>query len=146
MAGPQFSDAVVDYYFGRKLAYSFIQRAQAPLCLVLKEPANWQQALVACNDTRDDLQVDYAVRDVESDLELAQGRAVAAADRVTTLGSIPFTMGQKHFYVLEWASALGPGSSHYLAGNPPFELATYRSWLEKAGLLSAEWLQESGLE
>ncbi len=101
---------------------------------------------MACNDTRDDLQVDYAVRDVDSGEVLAQGRAVAAADRVTVLGSIPFTMGEKHFYVLEWTSALGPGSSHYLAGNPPFDLATYRGWLDKAGLLSAEWLQESGLE
>ena len=36
---PQFSDAVVDYYFARKLAYYFIQRSQEPLCLVLQEPA-----------------------------------------------------------------------------------------------------------
>jgi beta-mannosidase len=143
---PQFSDAVVDYYFARKLAYSFIQRAQAPLCLVLKEPANWQLALVACNDTRDDLAVEYAVRDVDSGQVLAQGRAVAAADRVTTLGAIPFTMGEKRFYVLEWTSALGHAASHYLAGNPPFDFGIYRGWVEKAGLVSAEWLVESGLE
>jgi len=142
---PQFSDAVVDYYFARKLAYSFIQRAQAPLCLVLREPGNWRQELVACNDTHDDLEVDYVVRDIDSGEVLLQGHGVAVADRVTVLGSLPFTMGEKRFYALEWNSALGSGNSHYLAGNPPFDLATYRGWLEKAGLLSAEWLQESGL-
>ena len=135
---------MVDYYFARKLAYSYIKRAQAPLILALKEPANWRQELVACNDTRDDLEVDYVVRDVDSGETLLQGRGVAAADRVTVLGSIPFSMGEKRFYVLEWKSALGAGRSHYLAGNPPFELATYRGWLEKAGLLSAEWLEQGG--
>lgn len=29
---PQFSDAVVDYYFTKKLAFSYIKRSQNPLC------------------------------------------------------------------------------------------------------------------
>jgi beta-mannosidase len=49
---PQFSDAVVDYYFCKKLAYHFIRRSQMPLILTLREPKNWRQEIVACNDTR----------------------------------------------------------------------------------------------
>ncbi|MGI6459653.1 MAG: glycoside hydrolase family 2 protein [Candidatus Hydrogenedentales bacterium] len=32
---PQFSDAVVDYYFGKKLAYWYIRRVQPPVCVML---------------------------------------------------------------------------------------------------------------
>jgi len=34
---PQFSDAVVDYYFAKKLAYHYLWRAQRPLLLCLSE-------------------------------------------------------------------------------------------------------------
>jgi len=141
---PQFSDAVVDYYFSRKLAYSFIKRSQEPLCLVLQEPQNWRQALVACSDPRCDLPLEYTVRDVDSGELLIQGRGVARADAVTVLGQIPFSMGARRFYLLAWQSDFGPGRNHYLAGNPPFELAQYRGWLEKAGMLDKEWLEQGG--
>ena len=141
---PQFSDAVVDYYLMPKLAYFFIRRAQAPLCLVFKEPENWRLTLVACNDTREDLALSYTVQDVETEEIMAQGQAVAVADAVTPLAQIPFSMGEKRFYLLRWESALGRGTSHYVAGNPPFELQRYRGWLEKAGFLPQDWLRAGG--
>ena len=141
---PQFSDAVVDYYFQRKLAYSFIKRAQAPLYLLLKEPENWRLTLVACSDGREDIPLEYSVRDVDTGEVLISGQAIAVADSVTTLGHLPFSMGEKRFYLIGWQSALGSGRSHYLAGNPPLELVRYRDWLEKAGFLSREWIEEGG--
>ena len=132
---PQFSDAVVDYYFSRKLAYDFIKRSQQSLCLVLKEPENWGQAVAACNDTRDDVEVAYAIRDIGTGAAVAEGRGVASADHVTVLGRVPFSMGEKRFYVIEWRTDSGTGRNHYLAGNPPFDLEQYRRWLEKAGML-----------
>jgi len=135
---PQFSDAIVDYYMEKKLAYSFIQRSHAPLCLMLKEPGNWKQVLVACNDTREDLPLDYALRDVESGEVLAEGQGIAKADSVTPVGEVPFSMGTRRFYLITWSSRLGQGVNHYLAGNPPFSLAAYRTWLERAGLLAVD--------
>ena len=38
---PQFSDAIVDYYFGRKLAYHYLKRVQQPVCLMVTEPENY---------------------------------------------------------------------------------------------------------
>lgn len=34
---PQFSDAVVDYYFSKKLAYHYIRRVQQPVCVFISE-------------------------------------------------------------------------------------------------------------
>ena len=35
---PQVSDAVVDHYFCKKLAYNYIKRSQQPVCLMFDEP------------------------------------------------------------------------------------------------------------
>jgi beta-mannosidase len=130
---PQFSDAVVDYYFRRKLAYHFLKNVQQPLLLLLREPENWRQELVASNDLRDDVEVQYTVTDADTEETVAEGRGVARGDRVTRLGAIPFSMGAKRFYLVDWTTPAGSGRSHYLAGNPPFDLQQYRRWVKKAG-------------
>jgi beta-mannosidase len=131
---PQFSDAVVDYYGERKLAFGFLQRAQRPVTLILREPANWGQDLVAVNDTRTDASLAYTVRDVDTGEVLAEGSAVATGDAVTVLSRLPFTMAAQRFYVLEWNVGESSFRSHYLAGLPPFDLARYRGWLQAAEL------------
>lgn len=130
---PQFSDAVVDYYFRRKLAYSFIKRSQQPLIVAMREPGHWVQDVVACNDTRRNLDVTYSVKDADTAEVVAQGTATAAADSVTVLDRIPWSSSWKRFYLIEWSSPLGDGANHYLLGGPPFDLDTYRGWLRRAG-------------
>jgi len=136
---PQFSDAVVDYYGVKKLAYGFIKRAQQPLLLALREPFAWRQELVACSDVRQPLAVRYAVRDTGTGEIVLEGEGMAAPDAVTVLGSVPYSQGAQRFYTLSWHSPLGDGASHYLAGNPPFDLAQYLRWLEDAGLRPEGW-------
>ena len=131
---PQFSDAVVDYYFRKKLAYHFIKRSQAPLLLMLREPEASGQDLVACNDTRESIETDYSVRDVGSGEVVAEGRGIAAADCVTRLARISYSEDRKRFYVIKWTDGNTRGTNHYLAGKPPFELRQYREWLKTAGL------------
>ena len=49
---PQFSDAIVDYYFGKKLAYHYIRRVQRPVCVIVGEPGPGKYLpVVVCNDT-----------------------------------------------------------------------------------------------
>lgn len=134
---PQFSDAVVDYYFAKKLAYAFLKRAQAPLLLALREPASWGQELVACNDTRTDLPLSFRVRDTETGETMAEGSGRASADAVTVLARIPFSASWKRLYRIEWEAGEASGASHYLAGYPPFDLCWYRRALEAAGMTSA---------
>jgi beta-mannosidase len=134
---PQLSDAIVDYYFGRKLAYGFLKRSQSPLCLVLREPEGGAQEIVACNDLREDVTVSFSVEDAETGETVVEGEAIAAADAVTALGRIPFAEGAQRLYALRWRTAAGAGVNHYLAGRPPFPLADYRRWLKNAGVLFA---------
>ena len=126
---PQFSDAVVDYYFTKKLAYSFIKRCQQPLLLALREPEAGAQELAACNDSRDAIELQYTVTDAGTGAQIAAGRATAGADAVTTLDRIPCNPSDQRLYVLRWTSASGDGLNHYLAGAPPFDLEQYRRWI-----------------
>jgi beta-mannosidase len=43
---PQISDAVVDYYFNKKLAYYYIKRVQEPFCIMVSEPEAWHIKVV----------------------------------------------------------------------------------------------------
>jgi beta-mannosidase len=131
---PQFSDAVVDYYFDKKLAFGFIKRVQQPLIVALREPDSWKQEVLACNDTRHDLEIEYSVRDIDTDETMCHGHAVAGANQNTLLTTTPFSNSDKRFYIIEWRTSLGAGRNHYLAGHPAFNLQTYRGWLQAANL------------
>jgi beta-mannosidase len=130
---PQFSDAIVDYSFRKKLAFEVVRRAQAPVLLIVDAATGGQHDLLICNDTRDDHRVQYEVRDAETGTLVAAGASVARADSVEHLGAIALPSGQA-MYALSWASALGHGRSHFLAGEPPFELVDYRRWARAVGL------------
>ena len=70
---PQFSDAVVDYYFGQKLAYHYIKRVQTPVCLMVDEPRDWHVRIHAGNDTRHDAEGTYRVWDADNGDTLLAG-------------------------------------------------------------------------
>ncbi len=129
---PQLSDALVDYYLVRKRAFDYVKRAQAPICVVLCEPADGRQRLVVCNDTRRDVTVNYSIHDVVTQQVLASGSVLATRDAVADCGSIDST-GAQGLYLITWDSDIGTGRSHYLAGSPPYALEDYESWMAMAG-------------
>ncbi len=126
---PQFSDAVVDYYFRKKLAFYYIKQAQQPVLLSMREPSSWNLELVAVNDAHHPVDIDYTVRDAKDGSIVCQG-SKHLSEGVKHLAHIPYSQGEKKFYFIEWEQNGQKGRSHYLAGNPPFSLAEYRSFLE----------------
>lgn len=134
---PQFSTAVVDYYFEKKLAYDFIKRSQRPVCLMLKEPKKKEQELVVSNDTRKDVRVRYRLSDADTGKILAEGEKRATNNSVTILTRIPFRGDEKRFYLIDWEDSFGAGRNHYLSGIPPFDLSGYKRWLRKCGFIAS---------
>lgn len=128
---PQMSDAIVDYYFEKKLAYSYLKTSQQPLLLTLREPRDWHQELVACSELRQETPLTFTVTDVESGEVMLRSEGIARPDTVTVLGRVPYSASWKRLYKIAWNG----GQNHYLCGNPPFHLETYRSWGQKAELL-----------
>ncbi len=136
---PQFSDAVVDYYFNKKLAYGAIRRSQQPVCLMMDEPEDGKLSLFGVNEYPYDAAVDYSVFDVEEEEPLVRQRAVIHAAGAARLACIPCRMEELHCYRMEWeyedCEGLHKGWNHYLCGTAPLDADRCAGLLRAAGVL-----------
>lgn len=136
---PQFSDAVVDYYYNRKLAYFVIKRSQNPLCLMFKEPdENGKITLCAVSDLRDNKEISYTVENAVTGEKVADGKATATADVVTELESIDTKQNKLAFYLIKWNGYNISGVNHYICGEPVYDYQTVVECFKKSGLLNIE--------
>ncbi len=125
---PQFSDAVVDYYFEKKLAYGFIKNVQKDVCVSLTEPDGWQQLVVLLNDTPRDAFLQVRVTDIDTLECVFSGAGVARADASTPIGAIDYPRNRQRMLQITWTGEAA-GENHYLSGEPPFSLSDYRRWV-----------------
>lgn len=128
---PQFSDAIVDYYFEKKLAFDYVKCSQTPLCLMVREAQDWKHVLVACNDSREHADISYRVWNLDTRETLCSGQRKAHADSATWIDEFPATTTQNHFLVIEWTATGISGANHYLTGQPAYDPNQYRVWIQK---------------
>lgn len=131
---PQFSDAIVDYYYNKKVAYHYIKRSQEPLCIMIKEPENGILSIIAANDTFQNQNVEYTVTDISIDKCIINGRFEIEANSNLPVLQIPYDEKNMHFYLISWEYNGKKSRNHYISGNPPFELEKYIEYLKKADL------------
>jgi len=132
---PQFSDAVVDWYFSKKLAYWYIKRSQAHVCLLVAEPRDWRLRLIACNDTLQEQQGHFRLWDADSGETLLSGALHIPANENAELGNLRMESTAHRLLLMEWEANGLRGANHYLYGQPPFNPAQYRAWLTKIAAL-----------
>lgn len=128
---PQISDAVVDYYFMKKIAYHYIKRSQQPVCVMMDEFDAWHYAI--CVDNNTDQPVEVALRVtlpltgevIHRDTVRVEPQAVFKSGRYRDIS------GRKQLFVMEWEWNGVKGGNHYISGYPPYDLDTYVSWLKR---------------
>lgn len=147
---PQFSDAVVDYYFGKKLAYHYLRRVQRPLCLMMDEPHAWHMRLVAGNDSNTTYYGDYRVWDADTGKTVLAGAFTSPANTNTELSKIRVSHSDQRLFLISWTAqntlpatetneGRRRGGNHYLLGTPPFSLTQYRDWLTQIAALAPDF-------
>jgi beta-mannosidase len=137
---PQWSDAVVDYNFYKKLAYYYLRQSQKPLILTFTEPEDWKIKLCAVNYSGiGRLEFVYTVKDYEGGKTVLSGRGACNDQEIFELDFLSYSQGEKKIYLVEWEAGKYSGKNHYLAGNPPFELSFYRDFLKKT---YGDWYRE----
>jgi len=127
---PQFSDAIVDYYFGRKLAYHYLKRVQQPVCIMVDEPESWNVRVAVGNDSLQDAAGSFRIWDADSGETLLQGGYHVKANQNQDLGRIRISHGDQRLFLIEWELDGQKSGNHYLLGTPPVPLERYRKWLE----------------
>jgi beta-mannosidase len=132
---PQLSDAVVDFYNRKKLAYYYVKRTHQPLHIIMGESKGWKHDVCLCNDTREKKNVSYKITDYEGETVVLQGSVYIEANANVFLPQIESLPGQVKLYLIEWESGGKKYGNHYMNGFPPMELSRYESWLQAIGNL-----------
>jgi beta-mannosidase len=132
---PQMSDAVVDYYFEKKLAYRYIRRSQAPFTMMFDELKNWNLRLLAANDTQGEVRGQVKVIDADTGEKLVDQEFCASPNQNTDICRLPIFYSEQRLLLIVWQLEDGStGQNHYLTGFPAFSLEKYRGWIEAGWL------------
>lgn len=130
---PQISDAVVDYYFCKKLAYHYIKRSQTPLCLMFGEPKGDTLTLYAVNELNCDKNISYTITEMYSGDEIAKGAASAKAGISLPVITINTAENEQKFYLIEWTLDGKKYKNHYCTNLLNTDYKKYLSAIEKCG-------------
>ncbi len=131
---PQFSDAVVDYYFTKKVAYHYIKRAQQAVCLMFDEPKDNVISLYAANDTLCNTELSYKVTNITDGKVVIDSGACAFANASTKINELKIDENEKKFYLIEWKLSDGTeGKNHYFTNIIDIDYNAYMDCLRKCG-------------
>lgn len=129
---PQISDAVVDYYFTKKLAYDFIKNSQQPLCLMFDEP-NEQDKIVlfAANEIPSEKEFKYCVTRLNDDTVVAKGNAIVSASGILKLDEVDINPASKETFLIEWEYDGIKGRNHFINNIRGIDYNAYIDFLNK---------------
>jgi len=129
---PQMSDAIVDYYYSKKLAYDFIKRSQRGFMIMLDEMSNWCHKVITANSTLNAVKGRVKVYDLDSGDVYFEKDFEAGANCNTNLGSFELMHSAKGMFIIEWSLESGEKYFNtYLYGHPGYDLQQYKGWLDK---------------
>ncbi len=130
---PVISDAVVDYYNRRKLAYWYIRQSQQDVCGIIQEDAHGRHDVVLVNDLRQPVTGQVAVHGLHGGEALLDQPFSLPANAAAIMGHLPGATAPE-MWKITWRSCSGDGWNHYLAGPRPFVLRQYAAWLARLPL------------
>lgn len=128
---PQISDAVVDYYFVKKRAFSYLKRVQEPICVMLDELVDWDHAVILGNDSRTSRTVSYELTDGDTGEVLLSGTAQSPANENVRACSLRVMAGEQRLILIKWTADGQEYHNHYITGYPHFDAARMKKWIAK---------------
>ena len=126
---PIFSDAIVDYYNRKKLAYRYVKRVQTDVCVMCSEIENVSHQIIAVNDTLKAVSGRATVKDADTGKLFLNERFSIEANGKTCVGKVQASK-KPSLYLIKWTVAGKKYRNHYLAGERPFDLEQYKNWLK----------------
>ena len=128
---PQISDAVVDYYFKKKLAYYYIRRSQNEVCVMMDELVNWGHDVYAVNDTLKDRRVSVAITDSGTGMTVFEGTYDCPANSSVVIGNIREMAGRQKLYLIRYSYDGAEYGNHYISGYPSYDADEMLAWVDE---------------
>jgi beta-mannosidase len=132
---PIISDAIVDYYGRKKLAYEYIKRVQSAVCVICCEPSNDLHAIIAVNDSLAPANGHVRIMDADSGQLLLDSDFAVQANGYAKIGSVVQSF-RKRMWLIDFIINDTPMRNHYLCGPRPYGLSDYRRWMTKLAIPS----------
>lgn len=132
---PQISDAVVDYYYAKKLAYYYIKRVQQPVAVMMDELVDWTHEVILGNDSRQSVQVRYKVEDGDTGEVLLEGERLSPANENVSLGHIRELAGRQKLYLITWEIDGKRYGNHFISGYPSYDPDQMLKWVDRIAQL-----------
>ena len=126
---PQVTEAVIDFYGNKKMAYEVIKRSQKPFTFSVKTDSENRLILVALNDGAKDVSVNYTVVDGETGEEIKSGKAVTVAGKNSELGFINVSAFSQKLLLIKFDGDAN-GFNHYITGYPTYDKEKVKAWYE----------------
>ena len=130
---PIISDAVVDYYNSKKLAYYYIRQVQYNTCVMIGDAKEGKHPVVCVNDTREAKSGSVTVRDADSGETLFSSSFEVPVNGKVMIGTIP-EQNQQRMWLIDYSIGQDKYTNHYLSGIAPFKLADYQRWYKKLNI------------
>ena len=127
---PQFSDAVIDYYYNWKLAAHYLKNVQQSVLLMFSEPEAWCIRLHGINDHQREIRLHYTVTDLETQQCCLTGDAILPADSSCELAALRVSLGKQQIFRIDYSYDGRKCFNHYLLAAPPVDKNLYKKWLE----------------
>lgn len=128
---PIISDAVVDWFGGRKAAYGVIRACQQDAVVLVEEAVAGAHRVLAVNDGLRPLRLAVAI-DRLGGAALWSGDATVPANAARPLCHLPAVVGAPQCWRLRW-SGDAAGANHYVAGARPWPLEALTAWYRALG-------------
>ena len=125
-----FSDAVVDWYGVKKLAYYYIKQAQQPVSVSMGEPHGWEIPVYITNDTLCGVSGVLTITDIEGK-EIYNGAVECPVNASVVVTNLPVICSEFKVYLLKLETSDGRViTNHYTQGAAPFDFGKYNKALK----------------
>lgn len=132
---PIISDAIVDWYGGRKLAYGVVKACQQDVTVLVQEAVSGRHRVLAVNDTLTPVRLAVAIEQLDG-AALWSGSVVVPANASAEVCGLPASITAPQCWRLRW-SGDAAGANHHIAGPRPWPLERLRAWYRELGLEQA---------
>lgn len=127
---PQFSDAIVDYYFDKKLAYYYLKNVQKDLCFMLEDPVGWSARAVIGNDgNRSYINGEYEVIDGLTEKTVRRGTFDSKANENVVVCDVPLSQNVASYFILLLKADGKQWVNHYINYGGALDIEEYRTFL-----------------
>lgn len=125
---PVISDAVVDYYYNKKLAYHYIKKVQTDVCVMIGDPTDGGHPVVIVNDTLHEVEGNFSIEDADTGEVCFAKKFRVGKNGKSLEGFLPKAAGTK-LWLIKWKVGAETFDNHYFAFQPLVNLQVYLDWL-----------------